>query len=359
MQWLFYLQHYNIEMTTQELTADIFRRLRKFRIIIVTTGILAAVVLVLYAMQKPVTYTSKSSVFPLSGSSDNNATSTTLSALLGTEGSKSFSDDASVNIIELAQSRTTREEVAAILDSSKNNKTIAALLVDDINDHRGWFEEKVEKPVNEYALITWAGDQLKMGLNASINKNNTLVLSYTGRSPDLVRTISYGFINKISLFYIELKREKANRDFQFATSKVDSLRNVMNAKDKKLIAMDKRTLFTNTSKLEYRVPTENLLADKQMIRQQYAQAVTNQQNAAYKLQKATPLIKLLDKPEPPYDIKNNSAVLFGIIGFFSGIILVSSVLVIGIISKYSKQEINKSIFGHGDTKNTTTTASVL
>jgi hypothetical protein len=133
----------------------------------------------------------------------------------------------------------------------------------------------------------------------------------------------------------------------------------MNAKDQKLIAIDKRTLFTNTNKLEYRVPTENLLADKQMIRQQYAQAVANQQNAAYKLQKATPLIKILDKPEPPYDIKNNSAVFFGLIGFFGGIIFVSGLLVLGIIIKFLKQEINKALFSPGNSKNTTTTASAL
>ena len=217
--------------------------------------------------------------------------SSTLSALLGSETSKSFSDDASINIIELAQSRTTREEVAAIRDSSMGNKTIAELLIDDINNHRGLFEDKVKMPSNQYALIIWAGEVLREGLSATVNKNNMLVLSYTGRSPELVRTISYGFINKISLFYIQLKQEKARRDFEFATSKVDSLRNVMNAKDDQLIAIDKRTLFTNTNQLQFKVPTENLIADKEMIRQQYAQAVANQQNAAYKLQKATPLDK--------------------------------------------------------------------
>ena len=346
-------------MTTQELTRNVFQRLKKFGLVIIIFGVVASLALILYAKQKPVTYTSKSSVFPLTSGNDNTATSSTLSALLGTENTKSFSDDASINIIELAQSRTTREEVAAIRDSSMGNKMIAELLIDDINNHRGWLEEKVKKPDNEYALITWAGDILKEGLTASINKNNMLVLAYTGRSPAIVKTISYGFINKISLFYIELKREKASRDFQFATSKVDSLRTVMNAKDQKLIAIDKRTLFTNTSKLEYRVPTENLLADKQMIRQQYAQAVANQQNAAYKLQKATPLIKVLDRPEPPYDIQNKSAVLFGLIGFFGGIVLISGFLVIGIIIKFVKQEINKALFGSSSPKNTTTSASVL
>ena len=236
------------------------------------------------------------------------------------------------------------------------NKMIAELLIDDINNHRGLFEEKAKMPPNQYALITWAGEILKDGLTATVNKNNMLVLSYTGRSPELVRTISYGFINKISMFYIQLKQEKARRDFEFATSKVDSLRSVMNSKDNQLIEIDKRTLFTNTNKLEFRVPTENLIADKQMIRQQYAQAVANQQNAAYKLQKATPLIKVLDRPEPPYDFEHKSAVLYGIIGLFAGLILTSLFFVSGIILKFMKSEFNKAIFGSGSAKNTTNTS---
>jgi hypothetical protein len=151
-----------------------------------------------------------------------------------------------------------------------------------------------------------------------------------------------------------LKQEKARRDFEFATSKVDSLRNVMNAKDDQLIAIDKRTLFTNTDKLEYRVPTENLIADKQMIRQQYAQAVANQQNAAYKLQKATPLIKILDRPEPPYDVESKSSLLYGLIGFFAGFLIVSLFFVNRIILRFLKDEFNKAIFGTGTLKKAST-----
>ena len=346
-------------MTTQELTTAIFQKLKKVKVIVITFAILLCLALILYAKQKPVTYTSRATVFPLTSGNDNNATSSTLSALLGTETTKSFSDDASINIVELAQSRTTREEVAAIRDSSMGNRTIAELLIDDINNHRGWFEEKVKKPATEYGLITWAGDVLKDNLNATLNKNNMLILTYTGRSPDLVRVISYGFINKISQFYIQLKQEKARVDYEFASSKVDSLRNVMNKQDDQLIAIDKRTLFTNTDKLEYRVPTENLLADKEMIRQQYAQAVANQQNAAYKLQKATPLIKTLDRPEPPYEIENKSAILFGIIGFVGGFIIISLFFVSGILLRFIREEINKAIFGSGSKAPSSKTVSAL
>ncbi|MDE3214062.1 MAG: hypothetical protein KGM98_12575, partial [Bacteroidota bacterium] len=216
---------------------------------------------------------------------------------------------------------------------------------EDVNSHRGWFESEVPEPATHKALIVWAGEELKNGLDARVNKNNMLVLHYTGRSPELVRTISYGFIQKISLFYIQLKQEKALRDFEFATGKVDSLKNVMNSQDARLIAIDQRTLFTNTDKLQFRVPTENLLADKEMIRQQYATAVANQQNAAYKLQKATPLIKILDRPEPPYDIEDKSAILYGAIGLLLGWVLSSLFVTGGILIRYAKLEIKRSLFG--------------
>src|SRR6185437_15145877 len=101
-------------MTTQELTLAIFNRIKKFRFIILVAAIAGAAGLCFLAMQTPVTYTSKASIFPLNSGSDVSGSASALSTLFGgSESSKSFTDDASINIIELAQSRTTREEVAA------------------------------------------------------------------------------------------------------------------------------------------------------------------------------------------------------------------------------------------------------
>jgi hypothetical protein len=310
-------------MTSQELTIGFFIRLKRHKYIIIVVSLLCAAILVLYALKTPVTYTSKSTIFPLTSGGDNTSASSALSALFSGGGSdtKAFTDDASVNIVELALSRTTREEVAAMKDSTRGNKTIAELLIADINNHRSFLEPAIEMPADKKRLITMAAKILGDGITANINKNNSFILTYTGRSPELVSTISYGFIDKISAFYIDLKREKARRDFEFATSKVDSLRKVINSKDNQLIALDKRTLFTNTAKMEFRVPTENLITDKQMLRQQYAVAVANQQNAAYKLQKATPVMKVLDNPDPPYDVQNKSPLIYGMIGFIIGLIV--------------------------------------
>ena len=346
-------------ITNTDLTSSIFKRLKKYWYFILGAAILFASLLAIRAKNTPVTYTSKATIFSLSSANDNPSASSALNIILGTESNKSFSDETSINIIELALSRTTSEAVAAMPVPTMGNKLVAELLADDINSHRGWMQPKIISPKDKEKLIIWAGIVLKSGITATINKNSSFVLTYTGRSQEMVKVISYGFIDKISQFYIDLKREKAKRDFEFASEKVDSLRKVMSTKDRMLITMDRRTLFTNTDKLEYRVPTENLLADKEMVRNQYASAVANQQSAAYKLQKATPLIRVLDRPEPPFERKSKSAMLYGIIGFLAGAVLIGGLVTSRLLFRYLRQEVSKAIFGNSPSKTSSTTASVL
>ncbi|MEP6595017.1 MAG: hypothetical protein ABJA71_03680 [Ginsengibacter sp.] len=349
----------NLIITNTDFTSSIFKRLKKYRYLILGSAILLALLLAFYAKNSLVTYISKATIFSLSSGNDNTPATSALSILLGTESNKSFSDETSINIMELAQSRTTSEAVAAMPVPKKGNKLIAELLPDEINSHKGWMQSKVIPPKDKEQLIIWAGMVLRSGITATINKNSSFVLTYTGRSEEMVKIISYGFIDKISQFYIDLKREKAKRDFEFASEKVDSLRRVMGAKDYMLIGIDKRTLFTNTNKLQYKVPTENLLADKEMIRNQYASAVANQQSAAYKLQKDTPLIRVLDRPDPPFDKKSKSAIVYAIIGFLAGAVLIGGLVTSGLLFRYLRQEVSKAIFGNSPSKTTSTTASVL
>jgi hypothetical protein len=350
-------------ISTPEFARLIFEKIKRFRYIIIISGIICAVLLGLYAKNSPVFYTSKATIFSLSSTNDNTTTSSAISLLLGTEANKSFSEETSINIVELAQSRAIREAVAGMQVPSMGNKLIASLLIDDYNNHRSLMEPKIKAPQNKEELITVAASLLNDGLSPSINKNNSFILNYTGRSEEIVKVISYGFIEKISQFYVDIKREKAKRDYEFATNKADSLRRVLGAKDHRLIAIDRRTLFTNTEKMEFRVPTENLIEDKQLIRNQYSQAVINQQTAAYKLQKDTPLIRVLDKPDPPYDKKRKSTILYSILGFLTGSVITGALVISGLLLRFIKQETARALFGSmpsgTSAGTTTTTASAL
>ncbi len=329
-------------MNSQEITAEIILRLRRGWVWILGTAILISAILIIFAMRTPKTFTSSATIFPLTATPDNS--SSALNALMGGgDIGKNFTDENSVNIVDLAMSRSLREEVAAAKVPSLGNKTVAELMLNEYNQNRSAMEKPVSIASNDPSLITWASGVLKSNMTANITRTNSFVLTFTGRTRDLVRVISYIIIDKISGFYIDLKIEKAKRDFEFASKKVDSLRGVMNSKDQKLIAMDQHTLFTNTSQLQYRVPTENVIADKQMIRAQYANAVANQQNAAYKLQKATPVIKVLDKPDPPYSVKRRSKIVYGGIGFAGGLIVMSLIMLIPLLIKYLSIEFSKLI----------------
>jgi len=339
-------------LNTSELFNRIIKKLKRFSILIIVVAIAFAGVFFYYAKKSPATYTSKASVFPLTSSRETVSPSSAITQLLlGSDGTKSFTDDASINIVELAQSRSIREAVAALRLPLMNNKTIAELIINDYNDHRGLFEDRIQMPKTEEEIVITAGALLGEGLNASINKNNTLILSYKGRSKDLVKNVSYGFIEMISKFYIELKREKAKMDYNFATTKVDSLRGVMGGKDVQLVGIDRTTLFT-PNRLEYKLPTENVLTEKQMIRNQYMQAVANQQSAMYKLQKETPIVKILDKPDPPYESEKRSALTYAVVGGFIGFILISILLCLNLIGLYIKSETAKLLSSESEETST-------
>jgi hypothetical protein len=332
-------------MNNIELIKQLIKRLKKFSWLIAVIAILFGGLFYFIAKQGVVVYTSKSTVFPLNSSNDN-ASSSAISNLLGlSDAPKSFSGEASINIVELASSRRTREAVANARVQSLQNKTIAELLIDEHNKHTGFMQnEPIElKKLDSASLMNVGSSMLKGAFNAKINKNGILELYYSNTSQVLVREVSYIFINKLSEFYVDLKKKKAQVDFEFAVKKADSLLTVLNALDKRQIKLDESTFFTNEELKRFSLPKINLAQDKQTVQSQYYYAVNNRESAAYKLQKETAIIEILDKPEGPYDAGGKSKNLYAIIGLLLGTFIGVVIISWKIINKYLGEELNKAI----------------
>jgi uncharacterized protein involved in exopolysaccharide biosynthesis len=332
-------------MNNIELIKQLIKRLKKFSWLIAIIALVFGGLFYFMAKQSVVIYTSKSTVFPLNSSNENASTSA-ISNLLGlSDAPKSFSGEASINIVELAGSRRTREAVASSTIPSMKNKTIAELLVEENNSHTGFTQnDPIEtKKLDSTALVNVASNMLRLGFNAKINKNSILELYYSNSNPKIVKEVSYVFIKKLSEFYIDLKKKKAQIDFEFAVKKADSLLNVLNALDKRAIQLDESTFFTNEELKRFSLPKINVINDKQTVQSQYYYAVNNREAAAYKLQKETAIIEILDKPEGPYESTTKSTKLYAIIGMllggFIGVIIVSW----KIINKYLGDELNKAL----------------
>jgi hypothetical protein len=335
----------NLTVNSGELIIKILQRLKKFRFVILLAGVGLAGLFYWYAKKTKTVYTSRATVFPLTSSSDNASMNNTLSGILGiSEAPKSFSNEASINIIELALSRNTREAVALQKLPAFANKTIAELLINASDEATG---KKSKIPSDSSALANIGGSILKSGINATINKNGVLVLTFSSTSEKLVAPVSYAFVDKISDFYRELRIGKARLDFDFTVKKVDSLDAELKKIDKRAIELANSSYFTPSDRLEFNIPKDNLNALKERTMRQRDVAANNREEALWRLQKQTPIIKTLDKPDPPFDKKESSKMLFAIIGFALGLVLTIVIFAGGLVVKYLEGELQKAIFKTG------------
>ena len=331
-------------MNSIELLKQLINRLKKYSWLIAVIAAIFGGFFYYIAKQSVLQYTSKATVFPLNGTSDNSPGST-ISSLLGLgEGTKSFTGDASINIVELANSRRTREAVAMVKIPSMQNKTVSELMIEENNRHTGFMQNtSIDIPKDSLSQINIASNLLKGAFSGKINKTGILELYITSSNPQLVREVSYIYIDKLSEFYIDLKKKKAQIDFEFAVKKADSLLLVLNELDKRAIALDESTFFTNETLKRYNLPKINLSQDKATVQSQYYYAVNNRESAAYRLQKETPIIEPLDKPEPPFDTIQKSTFVYIMMGLFLGLIIGILLISWKVVNKYMAAELNKAI----------------
>jgi hypothetical protein len=279
-----------------------------------------------------------------------------LSSILGlTDAPKSFSQEATINIVELAQSRNTRESVVMERLPETGNKRIAELLIDSYNKTKSLFAKPIEKPANDAMLAAIGGDILKNNMTAKINKNGIMEINFSSTNEALVSPVSYILIEKISQFYKDLKIKKAKLDYDFTIRKIDSLEDVLQVFDRRAVRMSNTTLFVPSDRLQYQIPKENLVSEKDRVMRQRDASANNREEALWRLQKVTPIIATLDKPDPPYEISKPSSLMYGLIGGFAGAVLAVFILISGLLYKYAKVEMYKAIFGEGSAEQVSTT----
>ena len=274
-------------------------------------GIFFALLFFFYVRHNRPVYTAKATVFPLSTQSENSISTSALNGILGIEGnSKSFSGDAAINIVELTLSRNVRQKVALTRLPQFDNKTITELIADDLNAHASFWENTIKIPADSEAIASLGGELLSEDITAKMSKNGVLEIYFSSSDKKLITPITNVFIEKLSQFYIDLKISKALADYYFTIKKIDSLQDMLTQVDKKAVVLQNTTYFTPSDRLEYGLPKENLSMEKSRILRQRDLSVNNREEATWRLQKATPIISVLDKPTEPFIMVKTSSVIF-------------------------------------------------
>lgn len=331
-------------MTSPELIKNVIKKLDKYKFAILATGLIVGTLLYFKTKSQRPVYTAKATVFPLTASTENSASSSAISSILGVEApTKSFSSEAAINIIELTLSRNLRKRVAGARVPQFGNKTVTELLVEDINNHQPYFQKStLTLPADSAARVIIGAEMIKPNLEAKMGKNGLLELNFSSPNKDLVTPISNIIIEKLSQFYIDLKITKALADYNFTVKKLDSIQSIINTVDKRAINMQNSTFFTPMEKLEYTIPKENLSLEKSHIQHQKDVSINNREEAVWRLQKATPIISVLDTPTEPFTVTASSPKMYAIFGFLGGCFVCGLILIAQLILTYTKAEMRKS-----------------
>lgn len=330
--------------------------LQNKKFIIISGGIVVAGLLFIYASNIPPIYSVKSTLYPLTAVSDASASSKLTELIGGGGGSKTLSDEANVNIEEVAKSRRTREAVVAERLPTFGNKSIATILIEEYNRTNSRFSEPIKIPTVESDLNSTGANLFANNYTVKFNKNSLLEISFTSTNEKLIKPGSLVLIDKISQFYKELTIKKAQFDFDFTQKKVDSLESVLRKFDNQRIYLNNTTLFVPTGKLQYTVPKENLENNKLLVMAQRNGAASNREEALWRKQKVTPIIEILDAPEPPFNVISPPKMLYTIGGFLVGCFFISLVSISGFMYRYLHNEVQKKLADKVDISPISTTA---
>lgn len=331
-------------MASNELIRIIINRLNRIKILILIGGASIAVLMFMIAKNTPTIYSVKSTLYPLTAANDASSASSKLTELIGGGGSsKTLSDDANVNIEEVAKSRRTREAVVAVRLPDFGNKSISVILIEEYNKNKSRFSSDIKMPTLEGDLHSTGANLIATNYMIKVNKNNLLEIVFTSTNEKLLKPASLVLIDKISQFYKELKIKKAQFDFDFTQKKVDSLERVLRKFDNQRIYLNNTTLFVQPGKLQYTVPKENLENNKLLVLAQRNGAASNREEALWRKQKVTPIIEILDAPEPPFNVTKPSNILYGIIGFMIGCLIFTIFSISDIIYRYLRFEVKKKL----------------
>ncbi len=344
-------------MNTQEFIKAIIKRIANCKFIILAGGLVVAVLMYMYAHQQPAIYTATAKLFPLSSPSQDNSSSKLSELIGGTGTSKSLSDEANVNIEEVAKSRKTRDAVVGVRLPDFKNKMVAEILISQYNKHRSYFSSAIELPKSDSDIISIGSDLISNNYNVKFNKNNLLEVSFSGNDKEILLPVTYTLIDKISQFYKDLKVQKAKADYDFIQAKMDSFENVIKGYDKERVRLNNTTLFVPVDRLQYQLPKENLDNDKIRVLGQRNGAAVNREEALWRLQKVTPIIQTLDSPRITPGFVKPSGTMYGAVGFVIGCLLFAILFIIPLIYKYVNQQIETALSLKESTDNNVTTTA--
>lgn len=152
------------------------------------------------------------------------------------------------------------------------------------------------------------------------DETGIMTLTFTSQKEPVAALFPLALFETLRESYLRTSTEMQSRTLDLVTQKTDSLRRVLEGRERSLARFqdqDNALLFQ-----EDRLPGVRYERDRQMLGLMYGEAVKNREIADFALQNAIPALQIIDKPYSPLSASRKNPILFAVLGSVLGGFLV-------------------------------------
>ena len=194
-------------------------------------------------------------------------------------------------------------------------------------------------PIKERENFTLIEDSVLKSIYAELVDKNSLEIGNKDKKITIINVeVSNGdeqfakifcekLVQETSNYYIETKSKKARLNFEMLQKQTDSIRIELGS-SMKLAANESDKIFNlNPTFLIKQAPVRQKQIDVQANTSILSQLIQNLEMAKVNLRKETPLVQIIDKPTFPLDQEKPDKLKYLILGFLTGALLSSFLLI--------------------------------
>lgn len=181
----------------------------------------------------------------------------------------------------------------------------------------GLFSEDAPLPLRNKKIQ--AGRVIRGGLTLTTTEEGFIKMEVAAFRPELAGLIADKMIDALSAYYKEQKTAKAEANVVFFNIRADSIRKELDTAAAEMAYYQDKNRYRNDAR------NTLYLTKKQVeigyLQEMYTQLIISAETAKSQLKQDTPIIQVLDYPEPPYIVLAKSLVVYGIAGLILGLML--------------------------------------
>lgn len=297
-------------------------RIRQRWLIILLIAIPPTIFLVWESFVKPPLFIAKTVFHPDTGKQVGVNRENPLSLILGTPGEGGETGF----MIGVLRSRNISEAVTSDSIEWKGEKRLVADIIYDIYPHTPSVISTVKSwifpfhiPTQKEAKVFSTASTIRSSMSVEATPDGFINMVISFYAPDVAGLISQLYITKLDEYYKRQKTAKASNSVSFFTQRADSIGKELKATTNSLarfLDQHRGNIFAKDQ-----VYPAELRIRQDILKQMFVTLTLSKEQAAAQLQQDTPIIQVLDHPNPPYKSIRPSKMLYLGVGLIFGILV--------------------------------------